>query len=243
MANKNQTHEQTPQKNDEDLEKNAKKRRRVFNRRNFLIGGAIVLGGSAAALYFGRTPIRRQAAQIMGEMDFPHGINTLEPDFLFEMQEDNTLLMRVAKAEMGQGIFTGIAMLAAEELDVSLDQIKVVPNSTDSGMIDTLGTGGSNSTGSLYEPIRESAATFREMLKMAAAKQWSVDVFQVSTADGIVSAGSQQMSYIDVVNATSEWEIPETPALRPASSFKVVGTEQPRIDLKPQGHGRSPSLG
>lgn len=75
------------------------------------------------------------------------------------------------------------------------------------------------------------------MLKLAAAKQWSVDVSQVSTVDGVASAGGQSMSYIDIVNTPSEWEIPDTPELRPASSFKVIGTEQPRIDLKPKVMG------
>ena len=87
--------------------------------------------------------------------------------------------------------------------------------------------------------MRELAATFREMLKTAVAVQWGVEVTQVSTADGFVSSGSNRMSYIDVVNSTTEWEMPDTPELRPRSSFKVIGTEQPRVDLKQKVMGEA----
>ena len=218
-------------------EKESTKKRNRISRRGFLKFGGIALAGSVAAIYFGRTPLRRLAAEIIAESGFPHGINTLQPDLVFEMQADNTLLLKAAKVEMGQGIFTGLAMLVVEELDIPLEQVKVIPSSTAGGMIDTAGTSGSSTTSSLYQPIRETAATFREMLKLAAAKQWGGDISQVSTAAGFVSAGDQQMPYIDVVNSTMEWEIPDTPPLRPASSFKVVGTELPRIDLQPKVMG------
>ncbi|MBV7331164.1 molybdopterin-dependent oxidoreductase [Chloroflexi bacterium TSY] len=236
MATENTTpvNEQPENNQSEDQ---PKKRRRVFSRRNFLIGGAIVLGGSAAALYFGRTPIRRSLHHFMAEAGGPHGISGFEPEIVFEMQPDNTLQINFAKAEMGQGIVTGIAMLVAEELDIAYENITVKMATSANGLIDAFGTGASATTRSMYVPTRELAATFREMLKTAAAAQWAVDVSQVSTADGVVSSGSNSVTYINVVNSTTEWEIPDTPELRPRSSFKVVGTEKPRIDLKPKVMG------
>ena len=213
-------------------------KRRLFTRRRFLQAGAILLGGTALTVYFGRTPARRAMYRMIADRERSPEISNFEPDLVFEIQEDNTLLINMAKAEMGQGIFTGLAMLAVEELDIALDQVKVIPSLASKGMLD-LATGGSLTTTTLYVPMRELAATFREMLKIAAAKQWSMDVSQVSTGDGFVRAGSNRMRYIDVVNATEEWEIPETPPpLRPTSSFKVVGTEQPRIDLKSKVMGK-----
>ena len=214
------------------------KKRRLFTRRRFLQAGAILLGGTAATIYFGRTPARREIHRMLAESEPSNGITNFLPNFVFEMQADNSLLINMAKAEMGQGIFTGLAMLAVEELDIALDQVKIIPSPPAKGMLDP-GTGGSATTAGLYVSMREVAATFREMLKISAAKQWGVDVNQVSTVDGFVNAGSHQMRYIDVVNTTTEWEIPDTPPLRPASSFKVVGTEQPRIDLKPKVMGAS----
>lgn len=234
------TNENTTSVNDQ-AEEQPKKRpnnqRRVFSRRNFLIGGAIFLGGSAAALYFGRTPIRRSMHHFMADAGGPHGISGFEPDIVFEMQSDNTLQINFAKAEMGQGIVTGIAMLVAEELDITYEKITVKMATSANGLLDSFGTGGSATTRSMYDPTRELAATFREMLKTAAAAQWGVEVSQVATADGVVSSGGNSMTYVEVVNSTTEWEIPNTPELRPRSSFKVIGTEKPRIDLKPKVMG------
>ncbi|MEM7033831.1 MAG: hypothetical protein AAF629_30085 [Chloroflexota bacterium] len=75
------------------------------------------------------------------------------------------------------------------------------------------------------------------MLKTAAAKQWGVEPATVQTENGVLSAGSQKVSYIDIINNTTDWEIPETPELRPRSSFKIVGTEQRRPDLEPKVKG------
>lgn len=92
MANKNQTNEQTQEE---------PKKRRVFSRRNFLIDGGIVLGGAVAAVCFCRTPLRRQVAQLLADFEIPHSVNNLEVDFLFEIQADNSLLIKAPKAEMG----------------------------------------------------------------------------------------------------------------------------------------------
>ena len=226
-----------------EAEQDSKKKRGRISRRGFLQIGAIALGGTVAAVYFGRTPVRRTLHQVMSDSESAgtHGISNFEPDFVFEMLPDNRLQINVAKAEMGQGIVTGIAMMAAEELDVTYENVTVkMATSANGGQIDAFGTGGSGTTRSLYIPLRELAATFREMLKMAAAAQWGVAVAQVSTADGFISSGNNSMSYVDVVNSTSAWEMPEeTPELRPSSSFKVIGTEQPRVDLKPKVMGEA----
>lgn len=216
----------------------AEPKKRGLTRRRFLQVGAITLGTSVAALYFGRTPIRRAIHHAMTESEGAgiHGITNFEADLVFEMQPDNTLQINIAKAEMGQGIVTGIAMMAAEELDIAYENISVIPASSAKGLID-FGTGGSGTTRSLYAPMRELAATFREMLKLAAATQWGVSISQVTTSDGVVSSGSQSMTYVEIVNSTTEWEIPETPTLRPRSSFKVIGTEKPRIDLETKVFG------
>ena len=216
---------------------NNQKKRRGLTRRRFLQAGAITLGGTIAALYFGRTPIRRSLHHIAADAGGPHGITNFNPDVVFTMLPDNRLQINFAKAEMGQGIVTGIAMMAAEELDVAFENVTVEMASSANGLIDSFGTGGSGTTRSIYTPMRELSATFREMLKMAAAAQWGVTAAQVSTENGFVVNGSSRISYVDVVNSTTEWEIPDTPELRPRSSFSVIGTERPRVDLKPKVMG------
>ena len=212
--------------------------KKQFSRRKFLQRGAIIFGGIVVTTIAAKGPIRRFVAQKLENSDFPLSISTLDPTFWFEILPDNTILYKTTKLEMGQGIFTGFAMLAAEELEVSLDQIKVVHANTDNGVDDTFGTGGSNSTISLFKPIREVAATMREMLKEQAAKLWNVPIASIKVENGIMTAGSNKATYYQISTSTKTWKAPKTPALKPISAFKYVGKEVKRIDLKPKVLGK-----
>jgi isoquinoline 1-oxidoreductase beta subunit len=181
--------------------------------------------------------MRRFTAQKVESMDLPASISSLKPDFWFEILADNTILLKSPKIEMGQGVWTGLAMMAAEELEVSLDKIKVEHATTGSGLIDNVNTGGSSSTSSLYGPIREVAATMREMLKAAAAKQWKIDISAVKTENGILSSGVEKATYGEIAASTKEWDKPKTPTLKPNSGFKIIGKEVKRVDLKPKVMG------
>jgi isoquinoline 1-oxidoreductase subunit beta len=209
-----------------------------FSRRKFLKRGAIVLGGSVVASYIGCSPMRRFVAQKVENMEFPVSLSSLKPDFWFEVLADNSILLKSPKSEMGQGIFTGFAMMAAEELGVALSQIKVVPSNTLTGSIDALGTGGSNSTSSMFKPIREVAATMREMLKLAAAKQWGVNAADIKVENGVMSAAGKTMTYADISKSTKEWTVPKTPTLKPESEFKFIGKDVKRVDLKDKVLGK-----
>ena len=211
--------------------------KKAFSRRKFLQRGAIVLGGSVVASYLGCSPMRRFTAQQVENMDLSAMMSSLEPDFWFEVLPDNTILLKSPKIEMGQGVWTGLAMLAAEELEVSLDKIKVEHANPSSGVIDKMNTGGSSSTSSLYEPIREVAATMREMLKTAAATKWNVKASDVKAENGVLSAGNNKATYAEIANSTKEWKVPKTPDLKPKSAFKYVGKSVKRIDLKPKVMG------
>lgn len=200
--------------------------------------GAIILGGTFVTTYLSRSPIRRFLAQTIENLDVQSMISTYKPDFWFEVLADNTILMKSPKVEMGQGIFTGFAMLAAEELEVSLDQIKVEHANTITGAVDSVNTGGSNSTSSLYIAIREVAATMREMLKEAAAQQWRVERSAIHIQNGVMTAGNKTLTYAEITQSTQTWKIPKTPDLKPVSAFKYVGTEVKRIDLKPKVLGK-----
>ncbi len=212
------------------IENNTPKKK--FSRRKFLTRAGIGLAGTAALLYFGRSPIRRKISGFTAEMDLPSGIMNFDAGMWFEVNADNTITLKSPKVEMGQGIFTGFAMLAAEELDVALDKIKVVHATTLNGAADLAGTGGSSTTTSLYKDIRIVAATLRETLKLAASKIWNVDPSVISTKEGVLSTGDKSMTYAELAKQTTEWKAAKTPELRPESGFKYVGTEQKRHDLK-----------
>jgi isoquinoline 1-oxidoreductase subunit beta len=218
------------------IEKAGKKKKK-FSRRKFFKRAGIVLGTTVIGVYLGRNFIRTKVAQFSGDMDLPLGIFNMEPDFWFEVQEDNKVLLKLAKMEMGQGVFTGAAMIAAEELGVPVEQINVQPASTKNGPKDMAGTGGSSSTLGLYIPLREVAATMREMLKTAAAKKWAVDINTISVENGLMTSGTNQMTYAEITKQTTEWVVPKTPALKPSSEFKYIGTERKRVDLVPKVMG------
>ncbi|WP_229201911.1 xanthine dehydrogenase family protein molybdopterin-binding subunit [Arsenicibacter rosenii] len=184
-----------------------------------------------ALLYFGRSKIRSGLSKLAAETTFGSGITDFDPTVWFAVNADHTITMRSPKVEMGQGVFTGFAMLAAEELDVAVDTIKVMHASTSAGPQSTAGTGMSNSTASLYVNIREVAATLRETIKLAASTLWKVPVTALQTADGFVYAGTYKASYADIAKQTKTWQVAQTPPLRPASSFRIIGKEQKRVDL------------
>lgn len=211
------------------MESKDKKPKKSFSRRKFLARTGTGLAGTIALLYFGRSIIRRELANFVSEMDMPLGISDFDPHLWFEINADHTITLKSPKVEMGQGIFAGFAMLAAEELDIALDKVKVVHANSATGIASN--TGASTSTATMYVAIREVAATLRETLKLAAAKLWGIKPESVSTKDGILSAGGKSISYADLAKQTSKWETAKTPALRPASSFKYVGKKYARLDL------------
>jgi isoquinoline 1-oxidoreductase beta subunit len=132
---------------------------------------------------------------------------------------------------MGQGTFTGLAQIAADELEVDIERIKVVHATTDSGNIDGFGTGGSTSISSLWMPMRELAATMREMLKMEAAKALGTEASQLQVVDGVITGGGQSMTYGEVAASVDKWDIPDVPPLKDVKSYKYVGKPVARVDL------------
>ncbi|PLK42468.1 xanthine dehydrogenase family protein molybdopterin-binding subunit [Emticicia sp. TH156] len=210
------------------------KNTKEFSRRKFFQRGAIILGGVMVAGYFGRGVIRRFAAQMAETLDAPALIDKNEPLVWFEILGNNTVLLKSPKIEMGQGIFTGFAMLAAEELDVLPEMIQVVHANTADGPIDKISTGGSSSTSSLYETIREMAAYIREMLKATAAKKWDVSVADISTKEGVLTAGTRRITYGELTKSVKDWEMPSQPELRTRDQYRYIGKEVKRIDLKPK---------
>ncbi|CAE7409994.1 iorB [Symbiodinium microadriaticum] len=165
-------------------------------------------------------------------MDLPTIMTQDTPEFWFEILPENKILLKSPKAEMGQGIFTGFRLIAAEELDVKPEQIVVVPGSTASAGVDLTGTGGSNTTYSLFEPLLQVSAIMRETLKMAAAEKWGVNPSDVKTKEGVLSNGSNKITYAELTSSIEEWEFADAPELRPSSSYRYVGSEVPRADLE-----------
>ena len=208
----------------------SKDKKKGVKRRKFLkysgMGLALMLGGT----WLARNPIRRTIFS-NSEVTIGPYLGDTSPMLWLQISPENEILLHSAKVEMGQGTFTGLAQLVAEELEVSIDKIRVVHAQTKTGNIDGFATGGSMSIATLWKPLREMAATMREMMRTKAAEKMGVQSDKLSLSDAVFNAGEKSMTFGEIVAGVEEWDIPDAPVLKPKSAFKVIGKALPRIDL------------
>ena len=201
----------------------------MASRRKFLLRAGVGTGLLFGTVYC--LPIRRKIAEQVNVSESPYIGSKDDPKIWFEVKPDNQILLHSPKMEMGQGVFTGLAQIAAEELEIGIEQMKVIHASTDSGNVDAFATGGSTSINSLWRPLRELAATMRVMLINAAAQQLGVAASSLSALNGVISGGGKSITYGEVAAAVSEWDIPDTPELKDPGKFRHIGKPTPRVDL------------
>lgn len=212
--------------------------KKKVSRRKFLVrAGLGTAGVLAVGTYLFRNPIRREIAGFINTADTPYQGNTDTPIIWFEITKNNKVVLHSPKVEMGQGTFTSLAQMAADELEVSMHQITVVHADSASGNMDAFATGGSTSVSALWIPLRELAATMREMIKVEAAKKMQVDISGLTIADGLIASNNKTMSYAEAVEGVVEWTVPDTPELKPISDYKFVGKPIARVDLEDKVFG------
>ena len=203
-------------------------------RRGFLIGLGATGVGLALGVTLGKAPLRLFIAEQLDAAGGPPGGPAGGPFAWFEITPDNEITLFVSKVEMGQGVHTALAQIAAEELEIEMAQLTVIQGSTHRGPEDAMGTGGSTSVSSSYVPLRQAAATLREMLRQRAAELLSLPVAElVARAGGVESAtGDRRLTYGELVASQTAWEVPEEEApLKPTAAFRLVGQSVPRVDL------------
>jgi len=147
---------------------------------------------------------------------------------------DDSITIIVDRSEMGQGVYTALPMLLAEELEISLDAIKVVAAPVGDAYINALNggqiTGTSNSVQDAWDKLRTAGAQARSMLIGAAAAQWRVDPATCRTEHGrVLGARGQSLSYGQLAAAAAR-QPPNNVALKPKGRFQLIGTSQARID-------------
>jgi CO/xanthine dehydrogenase Mo-binding subunit len=123
-------------------------------------------------------------------------------------------------------------MLIAEELDADWTRIRVVQADMELRVAEFIGTGGSSSVSSLFEPLRKAGAAAREMLIAAAAARWNVPARECRTEAGAVihDASNRRAGYGSLVEAARTLPVPANPTLKPRSAFRVIGSRTPRLD-------------
>ncbi|MEM9930177.1 MAG: molybdopterin cofactor-binding domain-containing protein, partial [Bacteroidota bacterium] len=209
-----------------------KTKKKGFSRRKFLLRAGVGTGVMLGVSYCSAPFIQRKIAGLANTLDAPYSGSTDDPKLWFEVTAENKIILHCPKVEMGQGTFTGLVQIAADELEVGIEQISIVHASTAGGNIDQLSTGGSNSISGLWMPLRELSATMRVMLIDAAASQLGIPAGALSALNGVISGNGKSITYGEVVAAMTEWKVPKTPPLKDSSSFKHIGRPVPRVDLE-----------
>ncbi len=224
-------------------ENTAPKTKRRLSRRDFLI----VAGVGGASLFFGikLVGVPWMRLKIAGFMDNASPPATLDavPMAWFEFKPDNTVKLYIPKVEMGQGIHTTLAQIAADELELDWAQITVVHASTGQGLDDGAGTNASSSTPTMYPKLREAGATAREMIKAEAARQLNLPISDLTAEKGVIFSktdAAKRLTYGEIVQNAKEWVVPkETPALKADSDFRYIGQPMPRVDLRAKVLGQA----
>lgn len=209
------------------------------SRRDFL-KGSVVLGGGLVVAFV-----------IPGANRFALGAdnqgNVFAPNAFLRIGNDNSITVLLGHSEMGQGIWTGLTMLIAEELDADWSKIRVEhgpASAADYGLPGFGGmqiTGGSTSTWMEFDRYRQAGAAARLMLIEAAAKRFDVAPSQIRTESGVVIAGDKRATYGELADDAGKLPVPDPASikLKEAKDWKVIGKPTKRLDTPEKINGQA----
>lgn len=212
-----------------------KEERKGFSRRTFLVTSAAAGGGLLLGVYLPRS--------IGAKAQVADGI--FAPNAFLRIRPDDSITLIMPQVEMGQGTYTSMSMLIAEELEVDLVKVilEAAPPSDKLYANPLLGfqvTGGSTSVPGFWEPLRRAGATARVMLIQAAAVQWSVDPASCRAEKGeVVSPTGQRLNYGALVDAAARLPVPDKVALKDPKDFTLIGTPAKRLDTPEKVNGKA----
>ncbi|KII31695.1 twin-arginine translocation pathway signal protein [Pseudomonas fluorescens] len=210
-----------------------------LTRRNFLKGSAVLGGGLVVAFVIPGAHRFAMGAENQG--------NVFAPNAFLRIGNDNSVTVLLGHSEMGQGIWTGLTMLIAEELDADWSKIRVEhspASAKDYGLAGFGGmqiTGGSTSTWMEFDRYRQAGAAARLMLIEAAAKRFNVAPAEIRTESGVVIAGDQRATYGELADDAGKLPVPDptTIKLKEAKDWKLIGKPTKRLDTPEKITGRA----
>ena len=159
------------------------------------------------------------------------------PNAFIRIGRNNVVTILVNKSEMGQGIYTALPMLIAEELEVDLRRVKVQAAPVGAAYAHPQAgiqfTGGSQSVASEWDRFRKAGAAAREMLLAAAAQAWGVDRASLRAENGrVLGPGGRALAYGQLVDRARTQPVPSDPPLKDPSQFKIIGKPTRRLDSR-----------
>ncbi|APR39634.1 xanthine dehydrogenase family protein molybdopterin-binding subunit [Paraburkholderia sp. SOS3] len=227
---------------------------RAFSRRDFLraglsvgvaAGGGLLLGVSFDARSDG-APASASVIAGDGSLQPPAGV--FAPDAFIRIDPDGSIALVISKVEMGQGVYTAIPMLIAEELAVPLDRVKVEHAPPDARLyadplLGQQATGGSLSIRATWEPMRRAGAAARMLLVNAAAQQWQVDAAACVARDAVITdtASGRTLGYGECASRAAglpvNADLLKTVTLKKPQTFTLIGTPHKRLDSPEKVNG------
>jgi isoquinoline 1-oxidoreductase beta subunit len=171
----------------------------------------------------------------------PASANTFMPNAFVRIGTDERVTVIVNHSEMGQGVYTSLPMLLADELDADWTKVGFEPAPVDPKYnhpaFGIQMTGGSSSVYSGLQQFREAGAAARAMLVAAAAQQWNVAASDCRTESGAVLNGSKKMTYGQLVGAAAKLTPPAQVQLKDPKNFKLIGKPLKRLDTPEKLNG------
>ena len=160
------------------------------------------------------------------------------PNAWLNVDPEGVVTVFLGRSEMGQGTYTGMAVLVAEELDASWKTVRVVQGDADP-RYGRMITGGSSSVRQSWDPLRKAGAAAREMLVAAAAAAWKVEPGSCLAVDGAVVhvASGRRAGYGELAAAAARLPVPENPRLKDPRDFALIGKPIPRLDTPAKTRG------
>jgi isoquinoline 1-oxidoreductase beta subunit len=205
-----------------------------LSRRVFLQAGAAAGGGLLLSLSL---PLLNQNAEAVAADSFT-------PNAFIRIGSDGQIVLTMPYVEMGQGTYTSIPMLIAEELEVDLIQVRLEhapPNEKlyTNPLLGVQATGNSNAVRGAWKPLREAGAIARIMLVAAAAKRWGVDAKSCRAQDGEVIhvPTAQRLKYGELTAEAAKMPVPGNVILKSPEDFKLIGTAAKRLDASAKVNG------
>ncbi|WP_448583361.1 molybdopterin cofactor-binding domain-containing protein, partial [Thermocrinis sp.] len=167
----------------------------------------------------------------------------LKPALWASITKDNYLILLINKSEMGQGVYTGLAMLVAEELDFPWERVRVKPAPAGDIYKDpkmgTQLTGGSTSIRHMHEFLRVLGASMREMLIQSVMEKFKLGRDQVKAQGGYIRFNGKTVTYGELWEKAVSLPVPTNPKLKDPSEFIYIGKNIPRIDAQEKVDGRA----
>ena len=203
-----------------------------INRRSFVVGSSAAGAGLALGFNLPVGPDTAQAADVIRAAD-----GSPEIDAWVVIRPDDTVVIRIARSEMGQGTMTGLAQLVAEELNCDWSKVTTEfptpgQNVARKRVWGDFSTGGSRGIRSSEEYVRKGGATARTMLIQAAANGWSVPATECSASNSVITHGpsGRTISYGKVAEAAAKLDPPKDVPLKDWKSWTIAGKPLKRLD-------------